>query len=297
MSMVVVGSVFVDIKGYPLGAYIPGGRNAGTVETVHGGVARNIAEDIANMGLHPVFVSLVDDNGTGADVLARLEGKMDVRYVRRCESGMGTWLAIFDEHGDVTAAISRRPDLRPLADILDENGDAIFAEADCVLLELDLEPEVVQRVYALAERYHTPVYAAVSNMSIGKERKEYLPKTACFVCNEQEAGILFDEPVTGDPEAYLRRHVQAWKLPGMVVTLGEKGAVYATIGGESGRCEAQKVTVKDTGGAGDSFFAGFCVGLHKGFGWEKACRLGTRLAATVIVTRESVCPPGIEPEV
>ena len=28
MSIVVMGAVFVDIKGYPLSSYIPGGRNA-----------------------------------------------------------------------------------------------------------------------------------------------------------------------------------------------------------------------------------------------------------------------------
>ena len=27
MSIVVMGAVFVDIKGYPLSSYIPGGRN------------------------------------------------------------------------------------------------------------------------------------------------------------------------------------------------------------------------------------------------------------------------------
>ena len=32
MGIVVIGAVFVDIKGYPLSTYIPGGRNAGRVE-------------------------------------------------------------------------------------------------------------------------------------------------------------------------------------------------------------------------------------------------------------------------
>ena len=59
MGIVVIGAVFVDIKGYPLSTYIPGGRNAGRVEQVHGGVCRNVAEDIANVELRPTFVSLV----------------------------------------------------------------------------------------------------------------------------------------------------------------------------------------------------------------------------------------------
>ena len=51
MGIVVIGAVFVDIKGYPLSAYIPGGRNAGRIEQVHGGVSRNVVEDIANVEL------------------------------------------------------------------------------------------------------------------------------------------------------------------------------------------------------------------------------------------------------
>ena len=32
MGIVVLGAVFVDVKGYPLSTYIPGGRNVGRVE-------------------------------------------------------------------------------------------------------------------------------------------------------------------------------------------------------------------------------------------------------------------------
>lgn len=37
MGIVVIGDVFIDIKGYSLSPYIPQGRNAGTVIQIHGG--------------------------------------------------------------------------------------------------------------------------------------------------------------------------------------------------------------------------------------------------------------------
>ena len=49
MPITVFGAVFVDVKGYPNKKYIPSGRNAGKVLQVHGGVSRNVAEDIANL--------------------------------------------------------------------------------------------------------------------------------------------------------------------------------------------------------------------------------------------------------
>ena len=61
MGIVVIGAVFVDIKGYPEANFIPTGRNAGWVDRVHGGVGRNVVEDIANCELRPTFVSLVDE--------------------------------------------------------------------------------------------------------------------------------------------------------------------------------------------------------------------------------------------
>ena len=106
MGIVVIGAVFVDIKGYPLSTYIPAGRNAGRIEQVHGGVSRNVAEDIANVELRPTFVGLVDDTGMGQDVIDKLDNhKVNTKYIQKVPDGMGTWLAIFDNDGDVHAAI------------------------------------------------------------------------------------------------------------------------------------------------------------------------------------------------
>ena len=46
----------------------------------------------------------------------------------------------------------------------------------------------------------------------------------------------------------------------------------------------------DTTGAGDSFFAGVCMGLTYGKTLREACGIGTRLASTVICTSENICP-------
>ena len=49
MGIVVIGAVFVDIKGYPINQFVPDGRNAVKVIETHGGVSRNVVEDIANV--------------------------------------------------------------------------------------------------------------------------------------------------------------------------------------------------------------------------------------------------------
>ena len=295
MGIVVIGAVFVDIKGYPEAAFIPDGRNAGRVEQIHGGVGRNIAEDVANCELRPTFVSLVDHSGISADVLKKLTNhKVNVDYIRATDDGMGTWLAVFNNDGDVYASISKRPDLSPIGDILDDHGDEIFQNADSVILEIDIDKDIVKRVFRLAEKYHKQVFAVVSNMSIALERRDFLQSTDCFVCNLQEAGILFAEDYSDrsvdEMVEILSEKIHKANIPGMIVTMGGRGAVYANLDGLKGFCPPRMVAVNDTTGAGDAFCAGVAIGLTYGKELPEACEIGSKLAASVIVTSESVCP-------
>ena len=232
MGIVVIGAVFVDIKGYPLSTYIPGGRNAGRIEQVHGGVSRNVAEDIANVELRPTFVGLVDDTGMGQDVIDKLDNhKVNTRYIQKVPDGMGTWLAIFDNDGDVHAAISKRPDTTPLTTLLEEKGDEIFKDCDAIAIELDLEKDTVKQVLRYARKYNKKVFAAVSNMSIAMERRDYLQQIDCFVCNQQEAGLLFSDDyehlAPSQMAQVLARNVHSANMTSMVVTMGGQGAVYS----------------------------------------------------------------------
>ena len=295
MGILVVGAVFVDIKGYPNGQYIPGGRNVGRVVQVHGGVSRNVVEDIANVEMRPTYLSVVDKSGISDDVIARLNRhKVNTEYIRRTDDGLGTWLAVFDQTGDVIASISKRPDLDAIRDVLDEKGDEVIGNADSIVVEIDMEPYLLKRIFSLAEKHRKKVYAVVSNMSIAMERRDLLQKTGCIVCNEQEAGMLFSEDYTGMSSEeileFLVKRINAANIERMVITMGDRGAVYADLNGESGICPPQRVNVLDTTGAGDAFFAGVAVGLTYGKSLEDSCVIGTKLAASVIASKENVCP-------
>ena len=99
MKIAVIGATFVDIKGFPSDSYIPTGRNVGRVEYIHGGVARNVVEDIANVELRPIFLGIVDDTPMGQDVVRKLQNhKVCTDYILTRPDGMGTWLAVFDNN-------------------------------------------------------------------------------------------------------------------------------------------------------------------------------------------------------
>lgn len=295
MGIVVIGAVFVDIKGFPEDIYNAEGRNAGRVEYIHGGVTRNVVEDIANAELRPTFVSIVDTSALGEDVVRKLQRhKVDTHYIQSVPGGMGTWLAVFDHNGDLAGSISQRPNLMPLLYMLEQKGDEIISSADSIVLEMDADKEITKKVFQLAEKYKKKVYGVVTNMSIAVERRDFLKRFDCCVCNQLEAGIFFAEDFSEKtPEEMceiLAERVKNAMIPAMVVTMGENGAVYADSEGSKGICPAMKVKVKDTTGAGDAFFSGVAIGLTYGKTMQEAVEIGTKLAASVLLTSENVCP-------
>lgn len=295
MGIVVIGAVFVDIKGFPHDLYIPDGRNVGRIEYVHGGVARNVVEDIANLELRPTYLGIVDDTPMGAAVVNKLRNhKVNVDHVLTVRDGMGTWLAVFDNNGDVAGSISKRPNMLPLVDLLEEKGDEIFAAADSVVLEVDLDKELVKKVLELGKKHGIKLFGLVSNMSLATQRRDFIKQFDCLICNQLEAGILFaDDYSEKTPEELceiLSHKVSQANFPSMVVTMGGKGAVFADYTGQKGVCPARKVQVKDTTGAGDAFCAGVAAGMTYGKTLAEAVEIGTLLAASVITSTENVCP-------
>lgn len=295
MSIVVLGAVFVDIKGFPESQYIPDGRNAGRIEYIQGGVSRNVVEDIANLELRPTFVSIVDESALGTDVLRKLnDHKVNTDYMQVIPNGMGTWLAVFDEKGDLAGSISQRPNLAPVLDILEEKGDEIFQKASSVVLEIDMDKDIVKKTVQFAEKYNKKLFGVVSNMSIAVERRDFLQKFDCLICNKQEAGIFFTEDYEDMKQDELLpiicERIEKGKINSIIVTMGGDGAIYASRNGEKGFCPAKKVMVKDTTGAGDAFCAGVASALTYGKSLADACEIGSRLAASVITSSSNVCP-------
>lgn len=254
----------MDIKGFPQDIYVPDGRNAGYIEYIHGGVARNVVEDIANLGLNSTFVSIVDNTALGEDVKQRLQNRnVNTDYMKSIENGMGTWLAVFDHNGELAGSISHRPNLMPIYSILEE-------------------------------KHNKKLFGVVSNMNIAIERKDLLKQFDCLICNQLESSILFSrdfKEISAEELSHtLIDELQQSEFNSLIVTLGEAGSLYVKNNGESGFCQARQIEVKDTTGAGDAFCAGTSAGLTYGKSMLEAMKIGSHLASSVIASCENVCP-------
>lgn len=292
----VFGSVFVDIKGFPFGAYVPTGRNVGDVKIVHGGVCRNVAENLANVGASVSFITMFEGDGIGEEVRRRLAARgVDLKYAVTAEAGMGMWLAVLNEHGDLAGSVSRQPDFTALEKQVDQIGDEIVRECDNIVLEIDMRASIAEKVLALAEKHQKDVYVVVGNMSVILKHPDFLSKVKMFILNEIEAGCLFEcELKRTDPQAVLeitRKEALKRNIREIVVTLGDQGAIYFDAqSGLSGHIPAEPAQLVDSSGAGDAFFSGTVAARTRGLSLDRAAKLGALLAARTIQTEESTCP-------
>ena len=293
----IIGTVFVDIKGYPDGIYSPAGRNIGTVKMIPGGVSRNVAENFGSLDMPARFVSSIDRSAVGQDVRRQLaESGIDTRFITEGENAMGLWLAVFDERGELAGSISHQPDFTALEALIRQRGDEIISTCENIVLEIDMNEAIAELVLDLAQRYQKKVYVIVGNMGIILKRPEFLRRVDCFICNEIEAGRLFHRDLDGlDPAAMLRLlpdAVHAAGIPSMIVTMGPRGSVYYdSRSREIGACPALPCRLIDSTGAGDAFLSGAVMALTRGLPLRQAVRAGTKLASIVIQRVENACPP------
>lgn len=296
LNAAVIGTVFIDCKGFARNAYVPTGRNLGTIQFVHGGVGRNVAENLARAGLPTRFVSSVDASGLGHEVIERLnQAAADTQFVAFAErEGMGMWLAVLDEAGDLAGSISQMPDLTTLEHMIDEHGEQIVKSSSHVLLELDLNANISKKVLELAGRYGKPVFGIPGNLDVVLSHPELMRELSCFICNHVEAERLIGEPVHELDPAKQREALFAYMsrsgLPSFVVTLGAEGSIYANMATkEFGAQTVFPVRVQDTSGAGDAFFSGTVFGLMHGLPLKEAVVCGTKVAGWTIESPENNC--------
>lgn len=297
MKTTVFGVIFVDVKGFPFGKYNTKGRNLGNIKFCSGGVTRNIVENFANVGESVSFVTLNDNSPFAADAISHLEkigvGLEYVKIVK--ENGIGMWMVILDDTGDVAGEISKMPDISELEKMIDERGDEIIKNSDNIIFEMDTNESISEKIISLAEKYNKKKYTVVGNMSVILKRKDLVKRTDCFICNEVEISRLLGEDLTHlSPQEMAEKLVFACtneEYPSLVVTMGKNGCAYYDSENKiGGVCPAKCVELVDSTGAGDAFLSGTVMALSKGYGLSKAVEVGTCMAALTVGTENSSCP-------
>ncbi|MFQ5946106.1 MAG: carbohydrate kinase family protein [Anaerolineae bacterium] len=281
--VVAIGAMSVDDKGRALGGLIPGTSNPGTIRRSAGGVARNVAEGLARLGVPTELISMVGDDETGRWLLeVTAEAEVDLSAVRVLRGERtASYLAVLDEDGAMMISIDDMEIVRRLGpEMLEESRDVIV-EAAIVVVDANLQPAALDTVLEMAHEVGIGVCAVPISVVLAPRLRDRLSYLGVLTANADEAATLLGRasPVAGALEgiAAAKEMVEAG-VEICVVTLGRDGVSYATREGASGHLPAGEASVRDATGAGDALTAGLVYGLVTGMPLEEAVRAGIACA-------------------
>jgi pseudouridine kinase len=290
--ILVIGASSVDIKARALGHLDAGVSNHGLVRSSLGGVARNIAENLACLGVPTILLSVVGADGTGKRLLAQAaESGIDTRHILlEPQNRTGSYVAVYDERGGVFVSIDDMAIVNQITPRYVNDRRRLVRDASMVVIDANLPPETLRTVFRLASRYGVPVCADPTSRNLAQRLCPYLDRLHIATPNPAEAEVLLGQgPIAGRNDAIAAaKQLVARGVEIAVITLAEMGVCYATSN-ESGHVPALDIDVVDLTGAGDALTAAVIFGLLEGMPVGEAIRLGVSAAALTIQSRETVC--------
>lgn len=265
--------------------------NPADSRTGFGGVARNVAENLARLGVAVSLVSRVGDDEAGRSLTEHLTAlKVDVQGVQVSASGAtAQYLAVLDPAGDLVIGAAAMQILDQVSgEVLGEHwpvaGARVFA--DCNLPAATL-------AQALARARLDGVPLAVDAVSMIKVTR--LPADLSGIdtlfCNLDEAGALarhhgWAESNDAHRLATLVRDHGARQV---IITHGAAGAWVADARG-CRQVPAVSAEVVDVTGAGDALVAGVLALQAAGADLDDAVLAGALIAALTVESKHSVRP-------
>lgn len=244
-----IGAVNMDIGGSPAGKMVMRDSNPGVVTMKPGGVGRNIAHNLCNLGLDVALVAAIGGDVYGSAIMdscVSLGMDMSMAAVLP-ERRSSTYLFINDENGDMQLAVSDMDIARCVDPEYLSKHMAEINKADAVVLDANLSEDTIAYVVANCT---APIYADPVSTVKAMRLKNSLQGIYALKPNEIEALQLTGEE-TVEKAA---RALLSMGLKRVFISMGQNGMLAADEN-ELLRLPCLKADVICTTGAGDASMA------------------------------------------
>lgn len=292
IEVAVIGATCLDIKARPLAPIVPHGSSPARLLLSSGGAARNIAENLALLGVKAALLSAVGDDLLGHRLLERTaRAGVDVtRVIRSSEASTGAYLALFTEDNQKGYSLDDVSQLKLLTPEYIQRHQNLLRSVRMVMMDGNVDTESISATLALAERYDVPVCMDPVSVSRAYALRPYLSEFHMVTPNQYEAEALLDVTISSVDEALdSARMMVTQGVQVAIITLAERGLVYATSEGH-GRMPSIRCDVADWTGAGAALSAAVVYGLLNQMPVDECMRLGVAAATLTLGCPESVNP-------
>jgi sugar/nucleoside kinase (ribokinase family) len=284
--LVVLGDVMVDAVCRLDGPIALGSDAPARIEFGYGGSAANVAAWAAvapGATAAPVLVGRIgaDERGRAAEAELRAVG-VETRLAQDPERPTGTCVVLVGPDGERSMVPDPGANDRLAEGDLPDEALLEGAQLHLTGYSLVRDGSRAAARSAIARARERGLGVSVDPSSAALLSPAFLDElggVGLLLPNAEEAAVL-----SGEEEAKRAASALARRVPEVVVTLGDGGALW-TDGRELLRVDAEPAPAAvDTTGAGDAFAAGFLVSRLSGAAPEAALEAGCRLAAAAVRT-------------
>lgn len=292
--VLVIGAASLDVLGQPIGVPEPGTSNPAHVRTSFGGVARNVAENLARLGQPVTLISAVGKDDLGSQLLSHtaLAG-VDVSHcLQVSEAVTAAYIAILDEKGNLYYGLDDMSILRHVSSAYLRSLADLFSSAALIFVDANLAPATLRTVFSLAKRHNIPVCADATSTPLAKRFENHLARLFFLNANRSEATALLGNKIEVNDMTSALAAAREFVRMGVeiaVIPIGEGGVCYATSQ-TSGHIPAVLTRIVDSIGAGDALTATTLFGILNEMDIDEAIRLGVTAASLTLTHTGAVVP-------
>ena len=285
----VVGGVNMDIGGQSAVPLVARDSNPGRVRMSLGGVGRNIAHNMALLGLDVRMLTAFGDD-LYAQKLAASCGELgiDISQALLVPGGTtSTYLFLAGPEGDMELAVSDMEIYQHVTPAYLQSRRSLLDNAQVVIVDTNIPADSIQW---LCEHGKAPIFADPVSTAKAARLKGCLGRLHTLKPNRMEAELLSGVPITD--RTSLERAAQILLDTGLrrvFISLGAEG-VYAAD--HNGTCflPCYPARLVNATGAGDAFMAALGWAYLEALDLEQSARAGLAAAAIALEGHETINP-------
>jgi len=254
----VIGGANVDIHGRSNATLVDRDSNPGEVRIAAGGVARNVAENLARLGADCRLIAAVGRDQHGQMLLQQSrDAGINVKHVHTIPSAKtSTYVSLLDDQGDMLFAINDMSIVDALSPELLQPQAAMLKQSALLIVDCNLQADALG--WLLQTCADVPIFADTVSAAKAARLRPHLGSIHTLKTSAIEAEALLGQNVASQKElenATAELHRAGTQR--VFITLGDRG-VYFSDGETRGLRKTLQSgsAVRNAGGAGDAFLAG-----------------------------------------
>ncbi len=291
--IVCIGAANLDRKLRSIAKMKMGTSNPARQDESYGGVARNIAENLARLAAPVALLTTIGDDSSGKALIEHAESLgIDTRgTLKLANTCSGTYTAVLDDHGEMMLALADMSLYDKITPEFLGSRSPQRASGALTVADMNLPHDALKCLLDDAVRDSMPlVFVAVSQPKMARLPLQ-LKGLRLLILNQGELETRVGKTLATDKDfKEACRTVQAQGAQDVIVTRGSQGVLHTTEDGIA-HLAARETQIVDVTGAGDAFAAAVCWSLFQGDDdLNLACRRGLQLSTMTLECEETVCP-------